>query len=82
METVISGSMITAITIRGVLPTHLLNDRHNERIAAFHYAEPEEPAAGKPAVSLASPPCLASHPTGPGRRSCVLRGPVAVFGGG
>ncbi|NWF26961.1 hypothetical protein HW130_11880 [Streptomyces sp. PKU-EA00015] len=39
METAITVSVIIAMIVIGVLLIHLLNGRHAERIAAFHYGD-------------------------------------------
>ena len=46
VETVITVSVIIAMIMPGVLLIHLLNGRHNERIAAFHYGD-ALPGAGR-----------------------------------
>ncbi|MGI5397972.1 hypothetical protein ACQEVG_00585 [Streptomyces sp. CA-135486] len=39
METAITVAVIIAMIVVGVLLIHLLNDQHEERIAAFHYGD-------------------------------------------
>ncbi|MBA4863961.1 hypothetical protein H1V43_21900 [Streptomyces sp. PSKA54] len=47
METVITLAAITAMILIGMLLIHLLNGRHDERIAAFHYSEPYRESADR-----------------------------------
>lgn len=39
MEIAVTVSVIIAMLLIGVLLIHLLNGQHDERIAAFHYAD-------------------------------------------
>lgn len=51
METFVTVIVLLAMVALGVLLIHLLNNQHDERIAAFHYGR-SRPAARGPAPTV------------------------------
>jgi hypothetical protein len=64
VETVITVSVIIAMIMLGVLLIHLLNSRHNERIAAFHYSD-ALPGVGRRVRKGRQPASPSDHPSPP-----------------